>query len=129
MFAIRFFFLPFPFHHARGKIRTIPPIHLFPLVLRLIEKNSVEDILEISWICVFFFLFIFLFEGIATIYSRRVCRIRSIIWNEKIYREQFTVTGRFLNNSQPRHMSEAHPIFRPPCLETVVLRITTCPGR
>ena len=32
---------------------------------------------------------------------------------------------RFLNNSRSSHMSEARPIFRPACLETVVARITT----
>lgn len=65
------------------------------------------------------------------IFAPSTSSVRSIIWKEKIYRgtvELAHVTGRFLNNSRPRHMSEAHPIFRPSCLEMVVLRITTWSG-
>lgn len=140
MFAIpfSFFSLPFLFFHAPGKIPTIPA-SAPPFPTRgLIENDSVEGIYA-SWRAISEILYISDLSDFFSIYQRNrddifapsTSSVRSIIWKEKIYRgtvELAHVTGRFLNNSRPRHMSEAHPIFRPSCLEMVVLRITTWSG-
>lgn len=138
MFAIEpfsFLSLPFLSFHAPGKIPTIPA-SAPPFPTRgLIENDSVEGIYAIgerSRRLYLGFFFSIYQRNRDDIYLRRVHRpYATIIWKEKIYRgtvELAHVTGRFLNNSRPRHMSEAHPIFRPSCLEMVVLRITTWSG-
>ena len=140
MFAIPFSFLSLPFlsFHAPGKIPTIPA-SAPPFPTRgLIENDSVEGIYA-SWRAISEILYLGFVRFFFSIYQRNrddifapsTSSVRSIIWKEKIYRgtvELAHVTGRFLNNSRPRHMSEAHPIFRPSCLEMVVLRITTWSG-
>lgn len=140
MFAIPFSFLSLPFlsFHAPGKIPTIPA-SAPPFPTRgSIENDSVEGIYaswraisEILYLGFVRFFFYLSEESRRYIFAPSTSSVRSIIWKEKIYRgtvELAHVTGRFLNNSRPRHMSEAHPIFRPSCLEMVVLRITTWSG-
>lgn len=138
MFAIEqpfsFLSLPFLSFHAPGKIPTIPA-SAPPFPTRgLIENDSVEGIYAIgerSRRLYLGFFFSIYQRNRDDIFVPSTSSVRSIIWKEKIYRgtvELAHVTGRFLNNSRPRHMSEAHPIFRPSCLEMVVLRITTWSG-
>lgn len=140
MFAIEpfsFLSLPFLSFHAPGKIPTIPA-SAPPFPTRgLIENDSVEVYTRVgersrrSYISDLSDFFSIYQRNRDDIFAPSTSSVCSIIWKEKIYRgtvELAHVTGRFLNNSRPRHMSEAHPIFRPSCLEMVVLRITTWSG-
>lgn len=119
LFSLLFFplFL-LPFHRAPGKIRTIPGASTFS------SRSTRRGFSEI-WIGSVRDL-LFLSDTRAN--YQLSSSIRSIISKERdTARDRPRLTGRFLNNSLlQRHMSEARPIFPPPCLEMVVLRITTC---
>lgn len=123
LFPFLFFpLLPFFFSLSialQGTIRTIPP---FPLVPRAVASRC--GLGDMDWIGQIYFPILVQSIISSSTLDYYLERER---YRRDIARDRPRLTGRFFNNSLlQRHMSEARPIFPPPCLEMVVLRITTC---